>query len=120
MVPAAFEGSGNGSLAQADFKHAVVQQGSAYYLLVSTQDQNTVKITRSILSNESWDEGLPFPFLGRDPFGEMYNGLTMEVRWPDDANKKKMFLDNLAQVDYIIMSSQRAVWSVPAFRALTR
>jgi hypothetical protein len=113
VVQAAFDPGGAGSLAEADFKHGVLQQDETYYLMVSTQDENPVRITRSILSNESWDEGLPFPFLGRDPFGELYNGLTMEVRWPDDANKKKMFLDNLAQVDYIIVPSQRAIWSVP-------
>jgi 4-amino-4-deoxy-L-arabinose transferase-like glycosyltransferase len=113
VVQAAFDPGGAGSLAEADFKHGVVQQDETYYLMVSTQDENPVKITRSILSNESWDEGLPFPFLGHNPFGELYDGLTMEVRWPDDANKKKMFLDNLTQVDYIIVPSQRAIWSVP-------
>jgi hypothetical protein len=113
VVQAGFDLNGVGSLAQAGFNHAQVRQDETYYLVVSTRDERPVKISRSIISNESWDEGLPFPFLGRDPFGELYNGLTMEVRWSDDANKKKMFLENLAQVDYIIVPSQRGIWSVP-------
>lgn len=36
----------------------------------------------------------------------------MEVRWYDDENKRAMFLQNLSQVDYIILPSQRAIWSV--------
>ncbi len=113
VVPAAHDPNGRGNQAQALFNHATVQQGQTYYLYVSIQGGSMVRISRSVLSNESWDEGLPFPFLGRDPFGELYTGLTMEVRWYDDANKKQMFLDTLAQTDYIIMPSQRAVWSVP-------
>jgi len=113
VVPAAFNLDNGGPLAQSSFNHATVKEGATYYLIASVQDGNTVKISRTVVSNESWDEGLPFPFLGRDPFGELYNGLTMEVRWSDDANKKKMFLDTLAQVDYIFVPSQRAIWSVP-------
>jgi len=113
VVQAAFDPTGTGSLAQAVFNHAGVNRSDTYYLFVSIPNGNMVKISRSVISNESWDEGLPFPFLGRDPFGELYNGLTMEVRWYDDANKKKMFLDTLAQVDYIIVPSQRGIWSVP-------
>jgi hypothetical protein len=113
VVPAAFDSSGAGKLAQADFQHAAVEEGETYYLVASIQGSNMVKISRSVVSNESWDEGLPFPFLGVDPFGQLYTGLTMEVRWYDAENKKQMFLDNLAQVDYIIVPSQRAIWSVP-------
>jgi 4-amino-4-deoxy-L-arabinose transferase-like glycosyltransferase len=113
VVQASHASTGSGNLAQADFKHAAVEQDATYYLIASVQSGNMVRISRSVVSNESWDEGLPFPFLGRDPFGEMYTGLTMEVRWYDDANKKQMFLDTLAKTDYIILPSQRAIWSVP-------
>jgi hypothetical protein len=112
-VQATHDPNGLGNQAQAAFNHAAVEQDETYYLFVSIQGGSMVRISRSVLSNESWDEGLPFPFLGRDPFGELYTGLTMEVRWYDDASKKQMFLDNLERVDYIIMPSQRAVWSVP-------
>ena len=64
------------------------------------------------LANESWDESLPVPLDGRDPFGGFYRGLTMEVRWPDSEAKRRMLLDGLAQSDYVVLSSQRALWSV--------
>jgi YYY domain-containing protein len=64
------------------------------------------------LANESWDEPLPVPLDGRDPFGGFYRGLTMEVRWPDSEAKRRMFLDNLSGSDYIVLSSQRALWSI--------
>ena len=70
-----------------------------------------VSIRRTVLANESWDEGLPFPFDGYDPFGQFYRGLSNEVRWYDDENKKDMFLQVLNESDYLIMPSQRAVWS---------
>lgn len=82
-----------------------------YYLLASVPGQRNISIFRNVLANESWDEGLPMPFEGRDPFGGLYRGLTMEVRWPDDENKRQMFLQTLAETDYIIMPSQRAIWS---------
>ena len=64
-----------------------------------------------MLSNESWDEGLPVPFEGYDPFGSLYRGLTMQVRWADDENKRAMFIDTIDQADFIIVPSQRAVWA---------
>lgn len=65
----------------------------------------------SMISNENWDESLPMPMDGYDPFGQLYHGLTMEVRWFDDEHKKDMFLENLPVVDYIFVPSQRGIWS---------
>lgn len=86
-------------------------QGNVYYITASTQDAATITVYQNALSNESWDEGLPMRFEGYDPFGGLYRGLSMEVRWYDDINKKQMFLDVISQVDYIIVPSQRAVWA---------
>jgi hypothetical protein len=95
----------------ATFKPAALKKGERYYLLAQTVDMGSVVISHLVVSNESWDEGLPMPMNGYDPFGGLYRGIEMEVRWPDDTNKRKMFVDNLAQVDYIILPSQRAIWS---------
>jgi hypothetical protein len=65
----------------------------------------------SVISNENWDESLPMPMDGYDPFGQLYHGVTMEVRWFDDEHKKDMFLENLPAVDYIFVPSQRGIWS---------
>jgi len=82
-----------------------------YYVTASTESNATVTIYENTLANESWDEGLPMRYENHDPFGGLYRGLTMEVRWYDDENKKNMFMDVIGQTDYIIMPSQRAVWS---------
>jgi hypothetical protein len=65
----------------------------------------------SVISNENWDESVPLPMDGYNPFGDLYRGVTMEVRWFDDQHKKEMFLENLPQVDYIFVPSQRGIWS---------
>jgi hypothetical protein len=97
--------------AQAEFKQGRLEAGQTYYFLASTSGSEHVRLARAVLSNEDWDEGLPVPFDGRDPFGGLYRGLEMNVRWTDDQNKREMFLDRLAQVDYIILPSQRGIWS---------
>ncbi len=101
-----------GSSIQANFHGAALEKNKTYFLLVSTTG-SAVTITRCVVSNENWDEGLPLMIQGQNPFGDLYRGLTMEVRWYDSEDKRQMFLQNLAQVDYIILPSQRAIWSVP-------
>lgn len=86
-------------------------EGQSYYLFFSAPEGGPIQISQAVISNENWDEGLPFPFDGRNPFGGMYRGLEMAVRWHDDENKRQMFLANLEQVDYIILPSQRGLWS---------
>jgi len=68
--------------------------------------------SKPAIANESWDEGLPLPIEGHNPFGELYQGITMQVRWRDDEQKREMFLENLEKVDYIIIPSQRSIWSI--------
>jgi len=100
-----------GDLAVVAMPPVLVNTQNTYYLRVTAQPGNPVEVNGSTLANESWDEGLPMPLDGRNPFGGLYRGLTMEVRWLDAENKRQMFLENLAQVDYIILPSQRAIWS---------
>jgi len=85
--------------------------GQPYYLLLTAPEGGPIQISQAVVSNENWDEGLPFPFDNRNPFGGMYRGLEMAVRWHDDENKRQMYLTNLEQVDYIILPSQRGLWS---------
>jgi len=103
---------GLGESLQAELRSLQLVPGRNYTLQVSVPaGMPAVNVERSVISNESWDEGLPVPYEGRDPFRQLYRGLTMQVRWIDDANKRQMFLDTIAQADYIIVPSQRAVWA---------
>jgi hypothetical protein len=92
----------------------------AFVKAVYLQDHTRIQASRwiyeniptgSVISNESWDEGLPLSIPGFDSPGQLYRGITMEVRWFDDEHKKEMFLENLPVVDYIFLPSQRAIWS---------
>jgi hypothetical protein len=97
--------------ASAKFSGVTLENGQTYFLHATSQDAVAITLYRTVIANESWDEGLPMPFEGQDPFGQLYRGLDMEVRWYDDENKRQMFYERLAETDYIIMPSQRAIWS---------
>lgn len=96
---------------QVRFDGGEISQGEVYYLRASLLSGRRVIVGQSVIVNESWDEGLPVPLEGRYVFGPVYRGRTMEVRWYDDEGKRSMFLENLAEADFIILPSQRAIWS---------
>jgi hypothetical protein len=97
--------------ARGSFPKIQLSAGSNYFLIFSVSGEDTISIFRNVLANESWDEGLPVPFDGLDPFGQLYRGLTMEVRWPDDEHKREVLLDTMQQADYLIVPSQRSIWA---------
>jgi hypothetical protein len=100
-----------GAEVRGKFQQGYLKQGTQYFLIASTDRNSTIILRRTVIANENWDEGLPFPFDGRDPFGQLYKGVTMEVRWYDDENKRLMFISALSMADYVILPSQRAIWS---------
>ncbi|HEX9012192.1 MAG TPA: glycosyltransferase family 39 protein, partial [Anaerolineaceae bacterium] len=69
-----------GGAVQAAFPGAALQPGMTYYLLASVES-GQVRVSRTALSNETWDEALPVPFEGYDPFGQLYKGIDMQIRW---------------------------------------
>jgi len=95
----------------ATFDNIALQKDADYSLVVFDDSETPVSINKNVVANESWDEGLPMPLDGYDPFGGLYSGQTMEVRWPDDAHKRDVLLATLAETDYLILPSQRAIWS---------
>ncbi len=83
-----------------------------YSLRVTLTDGPDLHLRRIVIANENWDEGLPFRMRGLDPFGQLYTGITNEVRWYDVQDKVDMFMRVLPQADYLILPSQRGIWSV--------
>ncbi|HEX2980898.1 MAG TPA: hypothetical protein VHO48_11585, partial [Anaerolineaceae bacterium] len=71
-----------------------------------------LQIYQNVIANEDWDEGLPVLYRGADPFGPFYRGINMPVRWTDDDNKRERIEQVFAAADYVILPSQRALWSV--------
>jgi YYY domain-containing protein len=107
------EGSdARGTPVSAAFGPAAVEKGKTYYLFVTAAQGGQVEVHSSAVSSESWDEGLPLRIDNRDAYGGLYNGTIMEVRWSDTADKLNMIYETLSRVDYVILPSQRAIWSV--------
>jgi YYY domain-containing protein len=100
-----------GTPVQAPLGPAALEQGKTYYLLVTAANGGQVTVHGSTVANESWDEGLPLRLDGRDAFGGLYTGLTSEVRWEDNEDKRNMFFDVLSRSDYLFLPSQRAIWA---------
>lgn len=91
---------------------APLEAGQAYYLVAEVIEGSALAIHRPVLANENWDESLPVRIDNRDPFGMYYRGINIEVRWHDDENKRQMFYDHLAMADYLVLPSQRGIWSI--------
>lgn len=101
-----------GQKVQGAFRSAAqIEAGKTYYLIATSVNDEMIVISRSVIANEHWDEGLPLPLRKMDPFGQFYRGLTMEVRRYDDESKRTMFLETLAEADVVILPSQRGIWS---------
>ncbi len=93
------------------FSHQSLEGGKTYFLTATTKSAMGLVIQRNVIGVEDWDEGLPMPMNGYDPYSQFYNGVTMQNRWPDSEDKRTMYLHNLEEVDYLILSSQRGLWS---------
>ena len=72
-----------------------------------------VRAGTSILANEHWDDPLPIGTNGRNAFGAYYSGDTQPVTHPDNSEKRQQVIGWLDEADYVILSSQRALWSLP-------
>jgi hypothetical protein len=97
--------------ASGEFQGALLTKSERYYLVARLQAGEAVRIARTVVSNETWDEGLPVRVMGAGDCNELYTCTEMQVHWMDNEDKRSMFLKNLAQVDYIVLPSQRRVWS---------
>jgi hypothetical protein len=90
---------------------APLKAGQGYFLVAEVNEGSALAIHRPVLANENWDESLPVRIDNRDPFGMYYRGINIEVRWYDDENKRQMYYDHLALADYLVLPSQRGIWS---------
>ncbi len=103
-------GSGDQPL-ELTIPSVAIQPGDRSSLKLSVPLGSPLTLRRNVLANENWDEGLPFPHNGLDPFGQLYSGITNEIRWSDSEQKKEMLLETIGAADYIILPSQRSIWS---------
>lgn len=64
----------------------------------------------SVIVNEHWDDGLPFPISTN--YNKQFTSLELPVFGPDDESKWKQMDEKLQQADYYILSSNRAWGSI--------
>ncbi|MBN1439968.1 MAG: glycosyltransferase family 39 protein [Anaerolineales bacterium] len=124
LVPAAADGDGRGAGIDAPFGPIVLEQGRRYQLYVSAARGGPFEVRGAWFVDEAWDEGLPFNLDGFDAnlLFDRSNGAQMNIEWPDVEEKRQMLIDNLSRADYVIVQSQRRIWSVcrmPAVYPLT-
>ncbi|MFK7800524.1 MAG: DUF2298 domain-containing protein [Anaerolineae bacterium] len=87
-----------------------------HQLHIDTTAVTPIRLETSILSSEHWDDALPVRARGRDPFSQYYRGLStgpMATTHLDDENKRLELFSWIDEADYIILTSQRSLWSLP-------
>ena len=75
-----------------------------------------IRAGTSLLVNEHWDDLLPVSTGGRNAYGAYYTEVTggqRPVTHPDSAEKREEVIAWLDEADYIMLSSQRAMWNLP-------
>ncbi|OGT27837.1 MAG: hypothetical protein A2Z17_00435 [Gammaproteobacteria bacterium RBG_16_66_13] len=101
---------------------ARVEAGTTYWLRLELTSGVGLALRGSrIISETSWDDGLPLRLDNKDGFGGLYVGLNQEVYWPDEqdsdsngvSDKLERFVDTLARGDYLVITSNRQYGSVP-------
>ncbi|MFZ0544035.1 MAG: glycosyltransferase family 39 protein, partial [Candidatus Promineifilaceae bacterium] len=99
-----------------DFPDVPLTTGTNYTILATVGTGGSISAETSILMNEHWDDSLPVRYEGRDPYFSYYDstaGGPVPITTPDSLDKLENFSDWLEQSDYVVLSSQRSVWSTP-------
>ncbi|MEM7798928.1 MAG: DUF2298 domain-containing protein, partial [Chloroflexota bacterium] len=90
--------------------------GENYTLEISTDLSGNVEMGTSILTSEHWDDALPVRYDGKDPFSQYFRGVStgqMTTTHPDSDQKANELYNWLQEADYVVISSQRSLWSLP-------
>ena len=90
--------------------------GQPALITVEAGPGGPVRAGTSLLVNEHWDDILPVGMDGRNPYGSYYTEVTggqRPVTHPDNPQKRDEMIAWLDEADYILISSQRAIWNLP-------
>jgi YYY domain-containing protein len=103
-----------GERLDAAFGPVTLEEGRRYHLYISAARGGPFSVKGAWFVDEDWDEGIPINLDGFDANLQFdrADATRMNIEWPDVEEKRQMLIDNLARSDYIIIQSQRRIWSV--------
>ncbi|MDA1329728.1 MAG: phospholipid carrier-dependent glycosyltransferase [Chloroflexi bacterium] len=92
-----------------------IQPEQVLYMQIDMETAGTATLLGAgVVSESSWDDGIPLRLDGYDPFGGVYQGgLNFEMYWDEDATKLNRFLDILDRGEYLFVTSSRQWASLP-------
>ena len=99
-----------------DIPDVPLQAGVFNQAEIRLESEGTVTFDTSILMNEHWDDLIPVSLDGRLGYSSYYTEVQNSQRpvtHPDSEEKRAEMVDWLEEADYIVLSSQRALWSTP-------
>ncbi len=101
------------------FSEALLQPGRDYWVQLRLLAGETLSARTSVVANEHWDDAVPQPLDGRNPYGDYYRGLStssdgqMQNYNDDTPEKLTQMLAWLDEADYLVLSSNRLYASIP-------
>ena len=115
-------GSGEVSLGARLDRPVEIQSGKSYVLELTMITGSWLSMRGStIISESSWDDGLPLPIDGWDGYGGLYSGVTQELYWPDEQDdnvnrvpdKQERLVGSFDAGDYLVITSNRQYGTIP-------
>lgn len=106
----------NPQVIEVDLPPSVVSAGAPLRLTIEGEPGGAILARTSLLVNEHWDDLLPVGIDGRSAYGSYYTEVTggqRPVTHPDSPEKLEEVITWLDEADYIMLSSQRAMWHLP-------
>jgi YYY domain-containing protein len=111
-----FQVDGNRQAVTITLPPVRLASGEPVQLVAETGPGIALSAGTSRIASEHWDDILPVMLDGRIPYTAYYAGVTdnqLPVTHLDSEGKREEVLTWLDEADYIVLSSQRAVWSLP-------
>ncbi len=99
-----------------DLPETAVTANAPQQLMLELTAGSPVRAETSLLMNEHWDGILPYDVNGRSAYGAHFTEVTggqRPITNPDSPEKRDEMVQWLEEADYVVLSSQRAVWSLP-------
>lgn len=103
--------AGDGAPGIAPLNAVPLEPGRTYFLRLNGR-LGMVRTWAVALANEAWDDAVPMRVDGKDGFS-IYRGLTLQPYAEDTPQKVDELLHQLANADYVCLTSNRLYDSIP-------